>query len=79
MISNSVYTTVPEKWMEFRAEIANMKLRAWETPALLRVISLADHSYFLRPQTDFKKQILLSTWDIHFMFEEKLLLNFESI
>ena len=79
MISNSVYTTVPEKWMEFRAEIANVKLRVRETPALLRVISLADHSYFLQPQTDFKKQILLSTWDIHFMFEEKLLLSFESI
>ena len=47
--------------MKFRAEIANVKLRARETPALLRVISLADHSYFLRPQTDFKKQILLST------------------
>ena len=47
--------------MEFRAEIANVKLRARETQALLRVISLADHSYFLRLQTDFKKQILLST------------------
>ena len=35
--------------MEFRAEIANMKLRARETPALLRVICLADHSYFFRP------------------------------